>query len=140
MNEKLPTGPTLEEIELKIRQEEDERCEQFMKDHPELFAIPEVKRECGPEIAEFESLIASFESTFSLEALHQIVDLTPADAPKHPIREPARVALIPIVKLLNALKDETDITPEKHADLKKEYKRLSQAVGMINRDKVDHTR
>lgn len=106
----------------------------------EVLETPEAKLECGPEIAKFEEMVVSFEAEHSLEELHAIIDLTPEEAPKHPLREPARVALIPIVTQLNKLKQETDIAPEKYEEMRAKYKRLSQAIGMINKGKVDHTR
>lgn len=140
MNEQPPKELTPEEIKLKQEQEQNERCEQFMNDHPELFAVPDKLRECGPEVAEFETLIALFESTHSLEALHEIVELTVEQAATHPVRQPAKEALGPIVSLLNKLQNETDIPKEKYAELKAKYRRLSQAVGMLNGNKLDHTR
>src|SRR3989338_226815 len=62
------------------------------------------------------------------------------DAPKYHLRESAKAALIPIVAKLNILKKETNIAPEKHEELKAKYKHLSRAVGMINSNKVDHSR
>jgi hypothetical protein len=142
MNEHMPTSPTPEELKLKERQEEDERCAQFEKDHPELFKVTEAKRDSGPEIVSLEGMIASFEVTYSLEELHAIDVLMPKDAPSHPLRQPAKIALEPIVALMNVLKEETDISAENYAALRAQYKRLSQAVGMINgiTGKVDHTR
>ena len=136
MNE-IYKGPNAEEQE---SQEGDDQYEQWIKDHPETVTAPENKRECGPEIAEFEAMIVSFESTYSLPELLLIIDLTPNEAPKHPIREPAKNALIPIVALMNKLEKETDITSEKHKELRVKYMRLSRAVGIINRNKVDHNR
>ncbi|MDP2690915.1 MAG: hypothetical protein Q8O95_00720 [bacterium] len=101
---------------------------------------PEDLRPCEPEIQKFEEMHKSFELEHSLAALHLIVDLTPEEAPKHTIREPARKALIPIVAKLNLLKKETDISSEKYEVLNAKYKVLSRAVGMINRNRVDHTR
>ena len=136
MNE-IYKGPNAEEQE---SQEGDDQYEQWIKDHPETVTAPENKRECGPEIAEFEAMIVSFESTYSLPELLLIIDLTPNEAPKHPIREPAKNALIPIVALMNKLEKETDITSEKHKELRAKYMHLSRAVGIINRNKVDHNR
>jgi hypothetical protein len=98
------------------------------------------KREAGPEIEKFENLITAFEADYPLEELHAITDLTPEEALRHPLREPAKKALNPIVALLNKLKEETDIPSEEYEALKAEYKRLSRAVGMINNGKVDHER
>ena len=111
-----------------------------MKDHPETVIALEDLRECGPEIAEFEEMLVSFELIHSLADLHLIIDLKPEDAPKYPLRESAKAALIPIVAKLNILKQETNIAPEKHEELKAKYKHLSRAVGMINGNKVDHNK
>jgi len=121
-------------------EEQEEQYKQWMKDNPETVIAPEDLRECGPEIAEFEEMLASFELTHSLAELHLIIDLKPEDAPKYPLRESAKAALIPIVAKLNILKKETNIVPEKHDELKAKYMHLSRAVGMINNNKVDHNR
>lgn len=136
MNE-IYKEPSAEELKLK---EENERYEQWMKDNPDIVIAPEDLRECGPEIAEFEDMLLSFESAHSLAELFLIIDLTPEEAPKHPIREPARKALIPIVSKLNILKEETNISSEKYGELETKYRHLSNAVGMINSSKVDHNR
>ncbi len=103
-------------------------------------STPENLRESGPEIAEFKGMIATFEANYSIAELLLIIDLTPKEAPNHPVREPARAALIPIVEKLNAIEKERNITPKELKELKEEYKRLSRAVGMINSNKVDHDR
>ncbi len=101
---------------------------------------PEKQRECAPEIEKLENLFIAFEKEHSLEQLLLITDLTPKDAPNHPVREPAKNALKPITALLDVLKRETNITSEKYDELEAKYKILSRAVGMINNNKVDHTR
>lgn len=126
--------------EQNLSAEQWEQYEQYMKDHPETVIAPENLRECGPEIAGLEELLALFESAYSLAELHLIIDLAPEDAPKYPLRESAKAALIPIVEKLNMLKKETNIAPEKHEELKAKYTRLSRAVGIINNNKVDHSR
>ena len=122
----------------KTSQEEEELYEKYMEDHPEAVIVREDLRECAPEIAEFEGMITSFELTYPLEALLLIVNLTPKEAPKHPIREPAKNALIPILEKLNTLGRETNISPEKYEELEAQYMRLSRAVGFVNNNKVDH--
>lgn len=129
-----------EQTKLEQDREDTEWKADYYARHPEPVISPENLREAGPEIAEFEAMVAKFESTYSLKELNAIVDLAPADASKHLVREPARLALIPIVAKLNALKKETNITTEKHDELKEKYKRLSRSVGMINKNKVDHSR
>lgn len=130
--------PTIEEQ--KLSEEDEERYEQWMEDHPEIVIAPEDLRECGPEIAELEKMLTSFELTYSLAELHLIIDLRPEDVANYPLRESAKAALTPIVTQLNALKRETNITQEKYDEIRAKYQHLSRAVGMINRNKVDHTR
>lgn len=136
--EQLIKEPNAEEQNLS--EEQEEQYKQWMKDYPETVTAPEDLRECGPEITEFEDMLASFELIHDLVELHLIVDLKPEDAPKYPLRESAKAALIPIVAKLNILKKETNIAPEKHAELKAKYMHLSRAVGMINNNKIDHNR
>lgn len=138
MNETISMGLSPEEKKKQQEREDAELLADYLARHPVI--SPENLREAGPEIAQFESMIALFESTHSLPELHSIIDLTPVEASKHPIREPARVALIPIVAMLNTLKRETNISPAKHEELKAKYKELSRAVGMINNNKVVHDR
>lgn len=136
MSEKITTPQ-----ELLKKQQEQENLEwlaYYLAGNPE--PVIENLREAGLEIAELETMITSFESAHSLEALHLIIDLDPAEASKHPIREPAKLALIPIVAKLNIFKKETNISTEKHNELKEKYMRISRAVGMINGNKVDHNR
>lgn len=140
MNETMNMGLSPEEKRRKQEQEDAELLADYLARHPEPVISPENLREAEPEIAQFESMITSFESTHSLTELNSIIDLSPQEAPKHAIREPARVALIPIVALLNTLKKETNISTEKHEELKAKYRRLSRAVGMINNNRVDHDR
>ena len=137
MNENINTTPNLKEQQ---EREDAEQLADYLARHPEPVISKENLREAGPEIIEFEAMIALFESMHSLEELHSIIDLTPIEASKHAIREPARVALIPIVAKLNTLKKETNISTEKHEELKAKYRRLSRAVGMINNNKIDHNR
>ena len=121
-------------------QEENERYEQWMKDHPEIVIAPEDLRECGPEIMEFEEMIVSFESAHSLAALLSIIDFAPENVSKYPTRESAKLALIPIVAKLEILQKETNISPEKCEELKEKYRHISKAIGIINGNKVDHNR
>jgi len=130
-------GPTPEENN---EAKGDEMLADYLAKNPDVVISPEDLREAGPEISQFENLITQFESTHDLEALHAITDLTPAEAPNQSIREPARIDLNPIVALFNTLKEETNISKERLDELKAKYKILSRAVGMINNNKVDHTR
>jgi hypothetical protein len=99
----------------------------------------EKRRECGPEVEELEGMFENFEQTHDLAALYAITNLTLEEAPQHPIREPARQALMLIQNKLQRIKDETNITDEKYDELKATRKRLFQAVGAINNNVVDHS-
>lgn len=120
---------------------EDALLENYLAQHPEIKDEREYMSECGPVIEEFKELIKSFESKHSITELSAIKNLTPEEARVHPVREPARLDLIPIVALLNKLENETNISPEQFDELKfGEYMTISRAVGMINNNKVDHNR
>lgn len=138
MSEESYTGPTPEELEL---QEQEERYALYMKNHPDVVIPPENLRESGPEVAQLEEMLVAFESTYSLEELHAITDLTAEEAPKHPIRAPAKEALGHIVAKLHTIKHETNVSLQKYEELRARYRQLNYAVGLINKDgKVDHDR
>ena len=113
----------------------DERAAEYLRTHPAPIVLPKDSPEGRTETIRFEQMVERFKAEHPLEALTSIVDLDPKDAPEHPIREPARKALIPIVESLNRLKGSTD-----YERLREEYMVLSRAVGMISGGKVDHER
>jgi pimeloyl-ACP methyl ester carboxylesterase len=64
---------------LEAKKEDNENAEQLAAHfamHPEQLNSPADLGEAGPEIVEFESMVASFESTHSLAELHAIVDIS----------------------------------------------------------------
>ncbi|MFA7191700.1 MAG: hypothetical protein WC089_00155 [Candidatus Paceibacterota bacterium] len=130
----------LDENKKLLEKEGEERCADWLARFPEKVVSTEERRDAEKEIMEFEGFIINFEKTHSLSELNKIIDLNPEDSPNHPLREPARLALIPIVTLISTLKNETDISEEKLKELKSKYMILSRAVGMINKNKVDHNR
>ena len=117
---------------------------------------PNRRRESGPEIAELEGMMDAFEATYNLEELHKIttivenwegpgavptVGLVIDTARAHPFRNPARLALQLICnKLEKEIAKETDITNKQYDALHGRYMVLSLAVGVVNRNTVDHTR
>jgi len=123
-----------------LTQDEIDRYEAYIASHPEVVIPLESRRNPEKEIAEFLALVATFERAYNLKELYSISELTPADAPNHPFREPARKDLCPIVTVLDVLKKETKIADERLEELKAVYKKLSRAVGIINNGIVDHTR
>jgi hypothetical protein len=108
----------------------------YMKNLP---PEPENKRESVPEILELEELINSCESKYPIQELMTIA--LKEDAIKSVPRSLLREELVTIFNKLRSLEKETDISPEKLEELKQKFKRLSNAVGIVNREgKVDHDR
>jgi hypothetical protein len=116
--------------------EEQAMYDAYMESHP-VVEIPEKSSvESESEVAALEAMFTSFAETHDMEALYAITSLSDEEAANHPVREPARVALKPIVALLNTLKDHGQ-----YEALKEKYKYFSRAVGMrTSNDEVDHTR
>ncbi|OGZ07751.1 MAG: hypothetical protein A3D65_01455 [Candidatus Lloydbacteria bacterium RIFCSPHIGHO2_02_FULL_50_13] len=157
---------TLVPFQKQEEKEEEERYQQYLKDHHEPELPQKEVVEIGPKIAQFEKLLASFESTYSLAELHAIIDPIPEllalflgdrdmspeqkasevnklasqDAKKYRIRAAAKEALIPIVELRNLFRDDPRISSEQFARLEEKYMRCSRAVGVISNNKVDHQR
>lgn len=105
--------------------------------------VPPEKRECGPEVKAFEEMIVRFEAEHPLAELHAVTSITEKQARErnHPVRNPAEEAIRPIFKMLEKLKNETNISPEEIKRLTDERKRLSRAIGMTKTDyTIDHTR
>ncbi len=149
--------PTKEELEI---------LECFTKDHPKSAVQVETRRHCEKEKDQFLRMVDEFMHNNSLERLNAVLDvspalydllvhykgwtaekietaltnLTPEDATKYKDRLTANNDLIPIVALMNKIEKETDITQAEFAKLEDAYKKLSRAVGIINNNKVDHTR
>jgi hypothetical protein len=136
MFESLDFGKMIDDAE---RQVDLEFFEMWVATHP-MPTSPEVKRECEPEIKKFETLLSDFEIKHPVDDLYSITDLTVADAQKHPTREPAKLDLPPILKQLQLIKEETDVSPERYVELESSWKRISNAVGFINNGKVVHDR
>lgn len=100
---------------------------------------PEKRRECGPEVAEVEVMFEEFEKNHDLEALRAITDITLAEAQAHPTWMPAQLDLKLIWAKYRVLKDETNISDEKFVELKAKWKHLTEALGIINNNKLDHS-
>lgn len=111
----------------------EEFAADFVARHPEWVETPKTEAITSPEIVELEAMILDFESKHSIEELLAISELTPEDAPSHPIREIARLDLIKITEKLKYMDTENE-------EVKTRIKKLSQSVGIINKGKVDHTR
>ncbi len=105
------------------------------------YAEPETPKE---KIAEYEQrlqevlgLVKDFETNHPLETLFAITEL---DETNTPIRDAARRDLVIFWKALNSLNTEMALPQEVKVELDSQYKKLSQAVGILHQGKVDHTR
>ena len=127
----------LEKIAVEEQKYQDDLWKEWQENNPPKEELIE-KRESGPDVLIFKEMIKSFETDHSIEELKLIVDLTSKDAKHHPVREPARKALIPIFKQFKVIKEETDISDEDYEKLRKEYKRILRTVGMIINNKIVH--
>ena len=115
------------------------RAQRGKKLYVEQPIAAEDRRECGPEIAELEEVFAFFEEDHPHEALLAVTGpMTYEEVKAHPVREPARQALDPVVRRLDALKRETNISFEEHLRLETRYKKLSKAVGFLRGDLIVH--
>lgn len=123
-----------------IKQEDEYAAYYLSVTHPEKTGNSDSRREAGPSIEEFENLVSSFESSYSLAELHAIVDLDVKEADSHPLRFPAITDLKVIRASIDKIKKETDIESGKYDELYAKYKKLSHAVGILSGGKVDHTR
>ena len=122
---------------------EDLTPEQIVQAQYWLSQIPETpppreEIESGLEILEFETMISVHEREGLVRELMAITTLEETLASSS--RKLVKDALGPILKKLQDLENKKDISPDKLAELRKRYKNLSQAVGIVNSGKVDHTR
>jgi hypothetical protein len=138
MSEQDPNNERPFEID-GVTPEEQDRYGQWIIDHPEPEPVKE-RREAQHEIADLENLIAAFETTHSIEELYAVIDLTTEQALQLETRKLAKKDLDVILKRLDVLSEETNITPEKYSELHAKYKYFSRAIGIIKNNKVDHTR
>lgn len=150
-------GPSPEEMGLNnLEENEDEEVQKFaeecgltleqarlalgkLTEFPDL-ALPIAERqESETEIAELETMLEAFEAKHSLEELSLLTGFkTNEEARAHPVREPARLDLIPITEKINVLKNETNISKEQYDELNKVYQKLYNAVGTIQHGIFTH--
>ncbi|MFA7252654.1 MAG: hypothetical protein WC027_02250 [Candidatus Paceibacterota bacterium] len=75
MNPEIPPiEPSPEELS---EQEQAELLAMHKARHPEQFVEPESLREAGPEIAQFEAMVAAFEIAHPLAEMEAITDISP---------------------------------------------------------------
>ena len=117
-------------------QKERELVEQWLPKYEEEAASEPEREDAERHITELLSKLQVFEAMFSVGELITITDA--AEAYKSGTRKRAAKSLNPIEVKLKYLKDKTNISAEKYAEIDAWYKRLSSAVGYINGNKVLH--
>jgi len=121
-----------------LTREQRELAEYWLPFYKEEVTPERERRDGSQEIIELQNLFTEFTAKHSLDELYAIVNLTVEDAPSHPVREPARKDLAPIVARLNILKQETNIATERYDELQAQYENLSKAVGIVSGGKIRH--
>lgn len=97
------------------------------------------RRDSKQEIIEIQEMFKAFEANHSLEELSLLTGFkTIEEARANPVREAARLGLIPITEKINALKKETNISKEEYDELNKVYQKLCNAVGTIQNGIFTH--
>jgi hypothetical protein len=96
------------------------------------------RRECGPEVKEYIALYKETLEQYDIAGLYEILDA--AEARESETRKAVMLVCAEFNKRMKTLKAESTITETELAELKSMYKNLSQATGMINSGRVDHTR
>jgi hypothetical protein len=122
-----------------LTDEEWEKYQQYLADNPETETSAEL-RDSVAEVQEVGRLLVIFEKVTPIADLYAIVDLTPAEAKEHEVRERAKNDLAEILTRIQILKAETNIAQEKYNELFAQYRYFSRAIGYIHNNKVDHTR
>lgn len=121
-----------------LTRNEREAMEAYFAIHEEAVASSE-KVDYQPTLVEFEQMFTEFYQAHSVEALMAITEfISVEDIRSNPIREPARLALIPITEKLNFLQEQTNIPDEKLQELKDKYHQLWKAVGVVRDSRVVH--
>jgi hypothetical protein len=121
----------------------EEQIRRYEEAVAEKEAMPPTEKRDYKETAEvLDKALTYVEKDFKFKELHAITKITFEESRKHPIREPARQSLISLNAYLRFLKEETNVPEDIYDGLRKRYKLLDQAVGMLNLKDglVDHTR
>ncbi|MFA7244695.1 MAG: hypothetical protein WC070_00765 [Candidatus Magasanikbacteria bacterium] len=102
--------------------------------------IPETKRECREDIAELERMFDEFEQNHNIQKLMAIEELGPENSPQRNKRSPAKADLSTMYTKIQTIKNETNISDDELEKIRLRYEKFDQAIGIVNRGKVDHTR
>lgn len=130
----------------------------------------EIRSAGREEVDKLNEVISKFEVNHSLESLNEIIDvspefaklslqtvdmvaqgqfeeieaevakLSPDEVEKYRMRESARGDINLIRDQLKTLENKMVISPEEYQKLNAKYKQFSRAFGIINNNKIDHSR
>ncbi|MBI3888289.1 hypothetical protein HY311_00665 [Candidatus Nomurabacteria bacterium] len=131
--------PSKKEKIKKTQQEKDaDWLEKFqIKNTPGYIKMADCREFSEEDTSSFMSLINAFKTKHSLEVLSATTD---ADEETQKIRMAAKEDLNKIFALLKKLQNETKINQPQFEELNKEYREISQAIGILSDEKIDHTR
>ncbi|MEX0917901.1 MAG: hypothetical protein WDZ93_01995 [Candidatus Paceibacterota bacterium] len=93
-------------------------------------------REAGPEVAALDEMFREVEPYWDM--LHAIV--TVDEARESEIRMNVHAQLKPMMASLDTLRKETDVAQEAHQELFRRFRKISLAVGLLNRDRIERDR
>lgn len=102
--------------------------------------IPEIKKECTEDIAELEKMFDEFGKKHNIQELMAIEELGPQESPQRNKRSSAKADLSTMYTKIQTIKNETDISAKQLEEIRIKYEKFDQAVGMVNKGQVDHTR
>ncbi len=131
--------PSKKEKVKKTHLEEDaDWLERFqIKNTPGYIKMADRREFSQEDINSFMSLVNTFKTNHSLENLLAITD---SNEKSQKIRVAAINDFNVIQILFKKLQNETKISQSQFEELNKEYREISQAIGIENRGKIDHTR
>lgn len=137
MPEDLPISKPPEALRTaaEIEQEENERYEAWIAEHPMIEDVQYSPEVCAVNVEVCESMMRSFERRYDLDALRAITHFDSREERESSPRQDALWALASIFKLLKALGRQKAFASEDRAALGPRYEVLSQAVGNITVDK-----
>lgn len=144
MSEKPPkreAKPSPEKLaEYVFTEEQLEQAREYEESHSSSETAQLSPERCAEMVAELEGLYIAFEQKHDIEALYAITELDSEVAKDHPIREPARQDLPPIIAILKILEKQDAVSDEVFFQILDGQLRADRAVGTINNGRVDHWR
>jgi len=106
----------------------------------EMEKLSKTQEDYTSMLIEANKLIKTFEEVYDLDALHAIKKINKKEISNYPERERAKTDLETIFSSIRLLERTTNITQKELDVLKSQYRKFSQAIGIINEETgvVDH--